>query len=110
VARLAGAQRYWVEHHHPITLLGCIMVLESFPPSTDVIDRIRDSSGLPEVAFRTFRLHGRVDPHHSAEVREVIDRLPLTPRDVEMIGTSLMACMESLTECISELQPIRLFA
>ncbi|WP_202312214.1 iron-containing redox enzyme family protein [Mesorhizobium sp. L-8-10] len=107
VARLAGAQRYWVEHYHPITLLGCIMVLESFPPSTDVIDRIRDTSGLPEVAFRTFRLHGRVDPYHSAEVRDVIDRLPLTRPDVETIATSLMACMESLTECISELQPIR---
>lgn len=107
VARLAGAQRYWVEHHHPVTLLGCIMVLESFPPSEEVIDSIRDSSGLPEVAFRTFRLHGRVDPYHSAEVREVIDRLPLTQRDVDMISTSLMACMESLTECIAALKPIR---
>jgi len=107
VAQLAGAQRYWVEHHHPVMLLGCILVLESFPPSTEIIDHIRDASGLPEVAFRTFRLHGRVDPYHSAEVREVIDRLPLTRRDTEMIATSLIACMVSLTECIAELKPIR---
>jgi len=107
VARLAGAQRYWVEHHHPVMLLGCIMVLESFPPTTETIDRIRDSSGLREEAFRTFRLHGSVDPHHAAEVRRVIDRLPLERGDVEMIGISLMACMESLTACISELRPIR---
>ena len=107
VARLAGAQRYWVEHHHPVTLLGCIMVLESFPPSDPVIDDIRDRSGLPEAAFRTFRMHGKVDPYHSAEVRETIDRLPLTRRDVEMITTSLVACMQSLTECIAGLRPVR---
>lgn len=106
VARLAGAQRYWVEHHHPVTLLGCIMVLESFPPSTEIIDAIRDSSGLPEVAFRTFRLHGRVDPHHAAEVRRVIDGLPLTRPVINMIATSLIACMESLTECIAGLRPV----
>lgn len=107
VAQLAGAQRYWVEHHHPVMLLGCILVLESFPPSDEIIDGIRDSSGLPEAAFRTFRMHGRVDPYHSAEVREVIDRLPLRRRDIDMIATSLIACMVSLTECISELKPIR---
>ncbi|MFD0917298.1 iron-containing redox enzyme family protein [Pseudahrensia aquimaris] len=107
VARLAGAQRYWVEHHHPVTLLGCIMVLESFPPSTEIIDKIRDSSGLPEVAFRTFRLHGRVDPFHSAEVRALIDCLPLTSNDIAQIATSLIACMESLTECIAGLKPIK---
>jgi len=107
VARLAGAQRYWVEHHHPITLLGCIMVLESFPPSTEIIDRIRDSSGLPEVAFRTFRLHGRVDPFHSAEVRALIDSLPLASHDIAQIATSLIACMESLVECIAGLKPIQ---
>jgi hypothetical protein len=106
VARLAGAQRYWVEHHHPVTLLGCILVLESFPPSDEIIDQIRDSSGLPEAAFRTFRLHGRVDPHHSAEVREVIDRLPLSRHDIDMIATSIMACMESLTESVAGLRPV----
>jgi Iron-containing redox enzyme len=106
VARLAGAQRYWVEHHHPVTLLGCIMVLESFPPSMEIIDEIRDASGLPEAAFRTFRMHGMVDPHHSREVRETIDRLPLTRGDIDMISTSLIACMHSLTECISGLKPI----
>ncbi len=106
VARLAGAQRYWVEHHHPVTLLGCIMVLESFPPTTEIIDRIRDDSGLPEAAFRTFRLHGQVDPHHSAELFRVVDALPLGPREIAMIGTSMMACMESLTDCIGTLQPV----
>jgi hypothetical protein len=106
VARLAGAQRYWVEHHHPLTLLGCIMVLESFPPSDKIIDRMRDTSEMPESAFRTFRMHGRIDPYHSAEVCKVIDRLPLTRRDTDMIATSLMACMESLTECIANLKPV----
>lgn len=106
VARLAGAQRYWVEHHHPVMLLGCIMVLESFPPSEDVIDDMRDTSGLPEASFRTFRLHGALDPRHSAELFDCVDRLPLTSRDVRMIGTSMMASMESLTECIRGLRPI----
>lgn len=106
VARLAGAQRYWVEHHHPVMLLGCIMVLESFPPSEEIIDQMRDQSGLPEAAFRTFRLHGALDPGHSEELFECVDRLPLTRHDVGMIGTSMMASMESLTECILALRPI----
>ncbi|THH39199.1 hypothetical protein E4Z66_03440 [Aliishimia ponticola] len=106
VARLAGAQRYWVEHHHPVMLLGCIMVLESFPPSEEIIDQMRDRSGLPEESFRTFRLHGALDPQHSADLFDCIDRLPLTPYDVDMIATSMIASMESLTECIGALRPI----
>lgn len=106
VARLAGAQRYWVEHHHPLMLLGCIAVLESFPPPQETIDQMRDASGLPEAAFRTMRLHGKLDPYHSAELFEFIDTLPLTRDHLEMIGTSLVACMESLTETVQSLRPI----
>ena len=107
VARLAGAQRYWVEHHHPLMLLGCIAVLESFPPPQETIDQMRDASGLPEAAFRTMRLHGKLDPYHSAELFEFIDTLPLTRDHLDMIGTSLVACMESLTETVSEPQTHR---
>lgn len=106
VARLAGAQKYWVEHHHPVMLLGCIMVLESFPPSEEIIDQMRDRSGLPDKAFRTFRLHGALDPQHSADLFAFVDELPLTSYEVGMIGTSMSASIESLTECIAGLKPI----
>lgn len=105
IARLAGAQHYWVEHHHPLMLLGCIKVLESFPPDSLTIDDMRDASGLPEVAFRTLRLHGELDPHHSAELDAFVDTLTLSRYHLGMIGISLMACMESLTECIQSLRP-----
>lgn len=107
VARLAGAQRYWVEHHHPLMLLGCILVLESFPPDERTIDDMRDASGLPEAAFRTMRLHGKLDTHHSTEAFAVVDSLPMTRHDMNMIATSLMACMESLTMCILNLRPVQ---
>lgn len=106
VARLAGAQRYWVEHHHPLMLLGCIIVLESFPPSSQIIDEMRDNSGLPDITFRTLRLHGELDPYHSEEVFAFVDELPLTRHHLTMIGTSLIACMDSLAGCVQSLRPI----
>src|SRR5215212_640831 len=32
VAALVGAQYYWIEHYHPVALLGYIALLEGYPP------------------------------------------------------------------------------
>jgi hypothetical protein len=107
VAQLLGAQYYWILHHHPIMLLGLIMVLEAYPPSSSLIDKIRDSSGVPEAAFKTLRMHGELDPHHSAELDEFVDSLRLTKQHVSMIETSLMNSIDCLTASVVALRPIQ---
>jgi hypothetical protein len=107
VAQLLGAQYYWILHHHPIMLLGLIMVLEAYPPSSSLIDKIRDSSGVPEAAFKTLRMHGELDPHHSAELDEFMDSLPLSRQHIAMIETSLLSTMDCLTASIVGLTPIQ---
>ena len=106
VAQLAGAQYYWVLHHHPVMLLGYIMVLEAYPPSASQVDDIRDNSGVPETAFKTLRMHGGLDPKHGVELDELLDSLPLTRRHVDLIGMSMLHTVETLAASVQELRPI----
>src|SRR5579863_9216026 len=46
-AALVGAHYYWIAHHHPVSLLGYILVLEDGPDDTDAfLDQLRARSGL----------------------------------------------------------------
>jgi hypothetical protein len=108
VARLVGAQYYWVQHHHPLMLLGYIAVLEAFPPSNTKIDEIRDHAGLPETSFRTVRIHGDLDPTHSAEIDETFDSLPLDNKHLEMVGLSVLHSCEALAGSVRNLRPLYL--
>jgi hypothetical protein len=106
VARLVGAQYYWIHHHHPLMLLGYIMVLEAFPPSTGQVDMIRTISGLPEDAFRTLRIHGALDPTHSVEIDETIDALPLNRHQLEMLSLSILHTCDALASSVKALRPV----
>jgi hypothetical protein len=108
VARLVGTQYYWVQHHHPLMLLGYIAVLEAFPPADSKIDEIRDRSGLPESTFRTLRIHGDLDPTHSAEIDQTFNRLPLDQRHLEMVGLSVLHSCEALAASVRALQAVSL--
>ncbi|HEY2744464.1 MAG TPA: iron-containing redox enzyme family protein [Polyangia bacterium] len=100
-AALVGAQYYWIEHHHPVALLGYIFVLEDGPADADLfLDELRARSGFPEAAFRTMRHHGRLDADHRADLDRLVDRLPLTRMHKDAIGVSLAHTAASLAECI----------
>jgi hypothetical protein len=100
-AALVGAQYYWIEHHHPVALLGYIFVLEDGPEDADVfLDELRARSGFPEAAFRTMRHHGRLDAGHRADLDRLVDRLPLERAHKDAIGISLAHTAASLAECI----------
>lgn len=107
VAQLAGGQYYWILHHHPIMLLGYIMILEAYPPSNAMIDKIRDLSGVPDAAFRNLRKHGELDVHHSEELDEFLDSLPLEKKHIDMIAMSMLHSIESLIIGIQALRPIK---
>lgn len=100
-AAVAGAQYYWIEHHHPVALLGYIFVLEDGPADADrFLDELRVRSGFPESAFRTMRHHGRLDVGHRDELDRLVDRLPLERAHKDAIGISLAHTAASLAECI----------
>jgi hypothetical protein len=106
VASLVGAQYYWIQHHHPIGLLGYIAVLEGNPPSEEHVARIRRLTGLPDSLFRTYRLHGQVDGDHRADLDRTLDRLTVTGTQRALIGLSAAFTASRLAECLDQLEPI----
>ena len=102
VASLVGAQYYWIHHCHPVALLGYIAVLEGTPPSLAHMDRLQRESGLPASAFRTFRLHAELDPHHMRDFDQMLDSLPLSASQESLVGISAINTTYLLAECLGE--------
>ncbi|BBA95843.1 hypothetical protein RVR_862 [Actinacidiphila reveromycinica] len=102
VARLAGAQYYWIEHHHPVALLGYIAVLESNAPAPWLADEIA-AAGVPEAALRTVRGHAELDTGHTAELFALLDGLPLDPPLVNAVVMSALHTVDGLVELFAHI-------
>jgi hypothetical protein len=102
VASAVGAQYYWVLHYHPVALLGWIGVLEGYPPTPAMIDRLMARTEYGPDAFRTLTAHAELDPHHGEELFEVLDRLPLTPQQSAVIGLSAISSVHLLAQALDE--------
>ncbi|HEX2572810.1 MAG TPA: iron-containing redox enzyme family protein [Polyangia bacterium] len=103
VAALVGAQYYWIQHHHPVALLGYIASLEDRPASAAFLADLQARTGFPEAAFRTLRKHGQLDPGHREALDRFFDHLPLLRPHLTLIGLSLAHTASCLTECIENL-------
>lgn len=90
VAELAGAQYYWIEHEHPVALLGYIRVLEGNAPASWLAGRLAARTGLPDAAFRTVREHAELDLGHLTELDQAIDALPLTAEQEALLSISAL--------------------
>jgi hypothetical protein len=88
VAALVGAQYYWIEHYHPVAVLGYIGLLEGYPPTITEVHALMARTGYQREAFRTLIRHSELDPLHAADFDEAVDRLPLTPEQAAVIGLS----------------------
>jgi hypothetical protein len=96
VARLVGPQYYWIEHHHPVTLLGYIVVLEANAPAVRLADWIVSQARVPERAVRTVREHADLDGGHRDEAYALLDRLPLSRAQTKAVTVSALATMDAL--------------
>ena len=105
VANMMGAQYYWIHHYHPVMLIGCIAVLEGGPPSEALIERLERETGLGPEAFRTYRFHGAVDPHHLEDLDRAVDEMPLTRRELGLIGISATHTANTLAAIVDRLDP-----
>ncbi|MFF3499800.1 iron-containing redox enzyme family protein [Streptomyces sp. NPDC003247] len=103
VAGLAGAQYYWVEHHHPVALLGYIRVLEGNAPAPWLAGRLAARTGLPAAAFRTVREHAELDTGHLAAVDGLIDSLPLTRDQEEAVTVSALHTADGVARLFLQL-------
>lgn len=103
VAHLVGAQYYWIHHHHPVSLLGYIAVLEGNAPSPLLADHLAAVTGLPAAAFRTLRHHAVVDVVHSDAVDALLDRLPLTSGEVSAVTVSALSTVAALADIFAHL-------
>jgi hypothetical protein len=103
VAALVGSQYYWIFHHHPITFLGFVALMEGYPPTPEVIDTLIERTGLPHRAFRTYIEHGDLDPGHRDHLDETLDSLPLTPEQESMLGISAIASADLAARALAEL-------
>ena len=102
VAALVGAQYYWIRHYHPVAVMGYIAVLEGYPPSPEILDEMIEGSGYPREAFRTLAAHAELDPGHKEELERVLDALPLTRDQSEVVGLSALFTIRTLSRALDE--------
>lgn len=107
VAELAGAQYYWLLHHHPVGLLGYIAVLEEEPGAPELPDLLAARTGLPAAGFRTLRAHVAEDPAHRAALDAVLDGLPLTPAHDALVAASALHTVSAATRLFTWLAGLR---
>jgi Iron-containing redox enzyme len=91
VAALVGAQYYWLLHHHPLTFLGFVGVMEGYPPTPELVDTLVERTGYPPESFRTFAEHAELDPGHRDHLDRVLDALPLTAAHETLLAVSATA-------------------
>lgn len=97
VAELVGAQYYWIEHHHPVALLGYVLTLEHHAPSPQLAGRLARDTGLPPAAFRTVHEHAALDGGHAADLDALLDELPLTPAQLTAVAVSALHAADGIT-------------
>jgi hypothetical protein len=102
VAAFVGAQYYWILHHHPLSLLGYIVVLEAYPPLIREIEDLIARTGHDRAAFRTLLHHADLDQHHADELFSAIDALPLTAEHSAVLGASALSSARLLIEVIKD--------
>ena len=90
VARLVGAQYYWVLHVDPVSVLGYLAALERDPPSLGFIDELIQRTGFDRAAFRTLIAHAERDPDHAVELDDLLDQIELTTAQWELVSLSAM--------------------
>jgi len=107
VATLVGAQYYWVQHVHPVGLLGYIALLEGYPPARRDIDQMHATAGYGPEAFRTLLLHSDLDPHHGDQLDELLDTLPVSDQQRTLMGISGMTSVHLCTQALQQvLDPV----
>jgi hypothetical protein len=104
LASFVGAQYYWIHHFHPVSLLGYMELAEGYPPTLEQLDDLQKSTGYPSEAFRSLRRHSHLDLEHRDDLHRVLDGLPLTPTQQELIGLSALHSIDLAASLIHDIE------
>jgi hypothetical protein len=103
VARLVGAEYYWVLHVDPVAVLGYLAALERDPTPLEFIDELIRRTGYERAAFRTLIAHAERDPDHARELDELLDRIELTNEQWELVTLSAMNSVQQLARVFDDI-------
>lgn len=103
VAALVGAQYYWIQHVHPVALLGYLEVLEGEPPVAEFLEDVIQRTGLPRAAFRTYFQHAALDQKHRDDLHDALDHMPLAAEHSTMLGVSAFQTVALVRQIFDEL-------
>jgi hypothetical protein len=103
VASMVGAQYYWVLHHHPVAMLGDMMVREGYPSGVGAVEELMARSGHPRSAFRTMERHAHLDLHHRDDLIGLLDGLPLREEHHTVMGVSALHTIQMVIQATEEL-------
>jgi hypothetical protein len=102
VAALIGAQYHLIAAVHPITLLGCIAVLECDPPTDALLAHVRGVIGQLD-AMVTLAGHAVSDAEHGADVFALLDSLRLDGHLRAAVGFSALYTARQSVALFAEL-------
>jgi len=102
IATLVGCHYDWIVHRHPVALFGFLEVAEGYPPPVRAIEDFISRSGLPRAGFNLLFEHADLDVSHRDKLHEVLDRLPLTPEQEEVLGLSAMRTVDLMSRALWE--------
>jgi hypothetical protein len=103
VASMVGAQYYWIQHSHPVALLGYIVVVEGDTPTVAQIEATLERTGLRREAFRTYFRHAILEPEHNRAYDHLVDSLPLSEAHVAHIGVSMLHSAQEAARSAEEI-------
>jgi hypothetical protein len=103
VAALVGSQYYWILHHHPVSFLGYVALMEGYPPTPELIETLIARTGYPREAFRTYLEHAELDPGHRDRLDRTLDELPLEPRHEEIVSISVIGTASLAARSLREI-------
>ena len=95
VACMAGAQYYWIIHHHPVMIMGHIAALEINHPPAGFSDNLSNLTDFPSTAFRAIFRHEKLDLVHKKEILALLNELGLSQSEETAIGVSALHTLDS---------------
>jgi hypothetical protein len=101
VSDLVIAQLTWMSEDHPVAILG-FLELEAHNADRATVEHLIAKTGLPREGFGQLLLHSRLDLVHAKELHEVMDSLPLSAEQEELIGLSALHTMALVTEAFAD--------
>ena len=101
--QLVGVQYYWIHHYSPIALAGFIATMEGGPPPAEFFEEVAARNNLPLKCFSSFLYHAKIDPQHKKDLDAVLDALPLTPEQLELIGISSLRTIRMMTGILEDI-------